>query len=301
MAENKEIKPKSFRLDDDTAERFRDIAAEIGGNQQETLSKLIEAYEFQKGKAILIERKADIERFEGYVNLLSRMFMSVLEDNQNVSETVRGEFVAQLNAKDMTIRDLQDKVNSIVSNHETVAAELEKIKEAHAATDELLKKSRSDLKEKETQLTSMLADKDVLNKALSGTIEEQKEKIARMGEELSSAQDIKEKFKGMISSLEEAEKSHMAATQEIGLLKKQLTEAEIEAQKNIARAEQVKELEFEKKMLEAERAKQSEIQKIEQEKRTEIDEYQSKYLALLERIKEQGFAESNNKGKENKK
>ena len=30
MAENKEIKPKSFRLDDDTAERFRDIAAEIG-------------------------------------------------------------------------------------------------------------------------------------------------------------------------------------------------------------------------------------------------------------------------------
>ena len=133
----------------------------------------------------------------------------------------------------------------------------------------------------------------MLNKALSGTIEEQKEKIARMGEELSSAQDIKEKFKGMISSLEEAEKSHMAATQEIGLLKKQLTEAEIEAQKNIARAEQVKELEFEKKMLEAERAKQSEIQKIEQEKRTEIDEYQSKYLALLERIKEQEFAESN--------
>jgi ribosomal protein L17 len=300
MAE-KEVKPKSFRLDDDTAERFRDIAAEIGGNQQETLSKLIEAYEFQRGKAVLIERKADIERFEGYVNLLSRMFMGVLEDNQNVSETVRGEFVAQLNAKDMTIRDLQDKVNSILLNHETVTSELEKLKEAHAVIDELLRKSRSDLKEKETQFNSMLADKDVLNKALSGSIEEQKEKIARMSEELSSAQETKVKFKEMAFSLEETEKSNVAAMQEIELLKKQLAEAEVEAQKNTARAVQAKELEFEKKLLEVEKANQSEIQRIEQEKRTEINEYQSKYLALLERIKEQGFAESDNKGKGSKK
>jgi len=300
MAE-KEVKPKSFRLDDDTAERFRDIAAEIGGNQQETLSKLIEAYEFQRGKAVLIERKADIERFEGYVNLLSRMFMAVLEDNQNVSETVRGEFVAQLNAKDMTIRDLQDKVSSILLNHETVTSELEKLKEAHAAIDELLRKSRNDLKEKEAQFNSMLADKDVLNKALSGSIEEQKEKIARMSEELASAQEVKAKFKEMVSTLEETEKSNMAAIKEIELLKKQLAEAEVEAQNNTVRAVQAKELEFEKKMLEVEKANQSELQRIEREKRTEINEYQSKYLALLERIKEQGFAESDNKGKGTKK
>ena len=300
MAE-KEVKPKSFRLDDDTAERFRDIAAEIGGNQQETLSKLIEAYEFQRGKAVLIERKADIERFEGYVNLLSRMFMGVLEDNQNVSETVRGEFVAQLNAKDMTIRDLQDKVNSILLNHETVVSELDKTKEANTVSDELLKKTRNDLREKEIQFSSMIADKDVLNKALSGTLEEQKEKIARMSEELSSAQEIKGKFKEMVSSLEETEKSNVAAMQEIELLKKQLAEAEVEAKQNTARAVQAKELEFEKKMLEVEKANQSEIQRVEQEKRTEINEYQSKYLALLERIKEQGFAENDNKGKGSKK
>lgn len=37
------------------------------------------------------------------------MFMGSLEDNQNVTETVRTEFDALLQSKDATIQDLQDK------------------------------------------------------------------------------------------------------------------------------------------------------------------------------------------------
>ena len=48
-----ELKPKSFRLNDETNEKFKEIAMEIGGNQQETLTQLIEAYELQKGKLAL--------------------------------------------------------------------------------------------------------------------------------------------------------------------------------------------------------------------------------------------------------
>ena len=64
MADGKELKPKSFRIDEATAERFKEISGQLGGNQQETLAKLIEAYEFQSGKAILTDKKADIEQFE---------------------------------------------------------------------------------------------------------------------------------------------------------------------------------------------------------------------------------------------
>ena len=42
-------------IDGGNDEKFKGISAEIGGNQQETLAKLIEAYEFQAGKAILTE------------------------------------------------------------------------------------------------------------------------------------------------------------------------------------------------------------------------------------------------------
>ena len=94
MADDKILKPKSFRIDDETADKFKEISSSIGGNQQETLAKLIEAYEFQSGKAILTEKKADIEQFEKYVTALTRMFMGSLEDNQNITETVRTEFEA---------------------------------------------------------------------------------------------------------------------------------------------------------------------------------------------------------------
>ncbi len=57
MADGKELKPRSFRIDDETAERIKEISNIIGGNQQETIAKLIEAYEFQSGKAVLIEKK----------------------------------------------------------------------------------------------------------------------------------------------------------------------------------------------------------------------------------------------------
>ena len=109
--DEKILKPKSFRIDDATAEKFKGISAEIGGNQQETLAKLIEAYEFQAGKAILTEKKADIEQFEKYVTALTRMFMGSLEDNQNITETVRTEFDAMLKSKDSTIQDLQGQLS----------------------------------------------------------------------------------------------------------------------------------------------------------------------------------------------
>ena len=105
-----ELKPKSFRIDDATAEKFKDISAAIGGNQQETLSKLIEAYEFQNGKAVLTEKKADIEQFETYIGALTRMYMGSLEDNQNLSETIRMQYDALLHSKDSVIQDLQNKL-----------------------------------------------------------------------------------------------------------------------------------------------------------------------------------------------
>ena len=41
MADGKELRPRSFRIDDETAERIKEISNTIGGNQQETLAKLI--------------------------------------------------------------------------------------------------------------------------------------------------------------------------------------------------------------------------------------------------------------------
>ncbi len=122
MGDSKELKPKSFRIDDVTADRFKEISAQIGGNQQETLAKLIEAYEFQGGKAVLTEKKADIEQFERYVTALTRMFMGSLQENQDLAAIVRTEFEAQLKSKDDVIQDLQEKLQAAKQTKEQAEA-----------------------------------------------------------------------------------------------------------------------------------------------------------------------------------
>lgn len=56
IQDKKQPSPKSFRVDDETASKIKEIAAKIGGNQQAAFSALISAYEFEQGKASTPER-----------------------------------------------------------------------------------------------------------------------------------------------------------------------------------------------------------------------------------------------------
>ena len=48
-----ETKPKSYRIDEETAERIRQITEEIGEGQQAAFARMIEAYSLQKAKVVL--------------------------------------------------------------------------------------------------------------------------------------------------------------------------------------------------------------------------------------------------------
>ncbi|MBD5165211.1 hypothetical protein [Helicobacter sp.] len=185
MADGRELKPKSFRIDDETAEKFKEISGIIGGNQQETLAKLIEAFEFQSGKAVLTDKKTDIEQFEKYVSALTRMFMGSLEDNQNITETVRMEFDALLKSKDTTIQNLQEELKKSKDQRElAIADEKQQADECSRLKSELMGYA-----EKVKDLQTALADKDSLNKALTDSCNDLKAKIGSM--EGGAAQAIK--------------------------------------------------------------------------------------------------------------
>lgn len=200
MADNKELKPKSFRISDETAEKFKEITSTIGGNQQDALSKLIEAYEFQAGKSILTDKKADIEQFERYVTVLTRMYMSSLEDNQNVTLTVRSEFEAMLKSKDAVIQDLQEKVNKAVSDREDVIL---KVKDFEAENERLCN-TVNEIAEKNNDLKNMLADKDNLNKALTDSCNDLKAKF----EQVRSLADLKEDYELLQKQQEHLQLTH---------------------------------------------------------------------------------------------
>lgn len=267
MADGKELKPKSFRIDEATAERFKEISSQIGGNQQETLSKLIEAYEFQSGKAILTDKKVDIEQFERYISAITRMYMGSLEDNQNITETVRTEYDALIKSKDATIQDLQGKLTECKQMSDTATAQ------AKEATDQNteLKAQIAELTErynnKTADMQAMLSDKDNLNKALTDSCNDLKLKIDSMEQSVNLSKSLQEKLESAEQERDRLEKKQTDHEKEISSLKEQL------------------QLANEKAMLELERNFQKQLQQIKAEHQTEIDKYQKMYLELLEQIR----------------
>lgn len=260
MSDDKILKPKSFRIDDKTADKFKEISSSIGGNQQETLAKLIEAWEFQCGKAILTEKKADIEQFEKYVNALTRMFMGSLEDNQSITETVRTEFEALLQSKDTTIQDLQVRLTATKQlkddasmNAKTYASEVDRL-------NEYIANIQKEYKSKMDDMQSMLTDKESLNRALTDSCNELKAKVDMMTAEHDEIDDLR----GKIDNLTALNDS----------LKQSVDRIKAEAQ-----------ITLDKTVLEIESKYREQIQNLKEQKQAEIDKYQQKYLELLEQLK----------------
>ncbi len=264
MTETKELKPKSFRIDEETAEKFKAISTELGNNQQQTLSKLIEAYEFQKGKSVLSQKKAEIETFENYVTILTRMYMDSLEQNENITKTTQAEFEALLVSKDETILSLQQEVKK--------AEETAKIKEEEAKQT---KQESEELEKKVSQLESLITTSDAAHAA---TIEDKEKLILALTEACDS---LKKDMENM--QKETLERSAIATKQM--QLQKEYNQLKLENTALVNEQEQLK-LSHERQLLQKELSFTKQIQELEQKRKQEIDEYQKKYLDLLDQLQQ---------------
>lgn len=298
MADGKELKPKSFRIDDETAEKFKEISNTIGGNQQETLAKLIEAYEFQSGKAILTEKKADIEQFEKYITAITRMFMGSLEDNQNITETVRTEFDALLKSKDATIQDLQEKLTVAKQLKEDATLKARTHADENARLNSAIDSLNNEYNSKMDDMQSMLSDKDSLNKALTDSCNDLKAKIEGMRETAEQSAVLRGK-------LDQLKKEHEKVIREQSDLKKQMQQEQTAHEKTVSdlkqheadaleRLKEQLQLAQDKAILQIEKSYQEQMQKLKADKQAEVDKYQQKYFDLLEQMKTQTAAVEQN-------
>lgn len=290
MADEKILKPKSFRIDDETAEKFKEISNSIGSNQQETLAKLIEAYEFQAGKAVLTEKKADIEQFEKYVNVLTRMFMGSLEDNQNITDTVKTEFEALLKSKDTTIQDLQTKVAEFKQQKESSTARANALDDENVRLNDVINTLKEEFNTKANDYEEMLKDKNDLNKALMTTCNDLKAKLDAYEKDYSEVETLRKNISDITTENDSLKKSNEANEKALTDLKadydkkiEELNKHELDA---LSHCREQMQIELDKAVLETERKYQEQIQQLKEQKQSEIDKYQQKYLSLLERLQE---------------
>lgn len=302
MSDEKILKPKSFRITDETADAFKQISTEIGGNQQEALAKLIETYEFQKGKAILTEKKADIDQFEQYITILTRMYMSSLEDNQNITTTVRTEFEALLQSKDQTIQDLQAQLTAAKQLKEASAAKAKGFSDENTRLNDYIESLKTEYSSKTNDLQAQLTDKDSLNRALTDSCNDLKNKLNALQEEHKEFSSIRSKLAELTDkcttlehSKAEAEKFLKSAIsnheQELAQLKQQETDS-------LTRIKEQADLEKDKALLALEKDYQKQIQVLKEKNQSDVDKYQQKYFDLLQQLK--SITSSSQESKESK-
>ena len=289
MSEEKILKPRTFRLDEETVEKFKEIAANTGGSQQETLAKLIEVYEIQINKGILTEKKAEIEQFERHISVLTRMYMGVLEDNQTIMETVRVEFEALLKSKDSTIQDLQGRVEKAESVKTDAFKKMKFYEEENTRLNAVIASLKEEYNTKMADMQTMLEDKEKLNEALADStknlklrIEDMKEEVEKSNQVCKELEQLKEKNALLMSEKAELEEQMQKECEryrrDMDALEqsKQVLEEEIKGQAQLA---------CERAIFEAEKKHQEQIEKLKMEKQEAIDLYQQKYLELLGQLK----------------
>ena len=259
-----ELRPRSFRIDEETAEKFKKICLEAGLNQQEALAKLIESYELQAGKVVLTEKRDEIEQFERYTSILVQKYMLALEDYQNVKRTVRTEFNALIHSKNGLIEDLQQQKKATEEAMKQATAEAKK------ATDEA-DQSRKDMNralKRCNELEEILANKDQLNKVLTSTCNELRAKVA-------SLEADQQQLEALRKELEAAKEAKQAA-------EKQLKEQQEASQKVLEDLREKMEIDKEKAVLEAEKR----LQKEHEEQIREINQRYAELIAAKLRTEE---------------
>lgn len=251
-----EVKPRSFRIDEETAEKFKKICLEAGLNQQDALAKLIESYELQAGKAVLTEKRDEIEQFERYTSILIQKYMGALEDYQNVKETVRTEFNALIHSKNGLIEDLQQQKKATEEAMKQATAEAKK------ATDEAdqLRKDLEETQKRCEDLKDSLEDKNQLNKALKAD----KDRLEAQVNVLEADQQQMEALRKELEAVKEAKQA----------AEKQLKEQQAAGKKALEDLREKMEIDKERAVLDAEKRLQKEYEE-------QLREINQRYAELI--------------------
>lgn len=319
VIENSEqLKPKSFRIDDETAGKFKEISEQLGGvNQQKTMAKLIEVYEYQSGIAVMNEAcKVEIEKFENYMNVLSRMFMNVVEEKQLQKEAVRCEYEAELEAKNNTIDDLRSKLVAAEQIKEETTEKYKRVNGENVALSKKLEKSEKEYSEKIASLENQLQDKKEMASYWKSMFEKEEEKIKNLqkiqeqNEQLSNMYKQKEKevedcknekkqvsekcveLQEQLDLLVKRNKEDLAQITE--KMNKELEDAEKNAERRLRFMEEKYQNDVERAALDKERTCQKQITKAQEQVtkaleslRKQREMYEKKYEELLKKMPEE--------------
>lgn len=297
MKEN-QTQPKSFRITEETANKLKEIASSTGKNQQETLAMLIQVYELQEGKENLSGKRDDIEKFQGLLTSVTRMYMSALEDESNAMTVARSQFEAQLNSKDQVILELQKKNKELQKscdlfcsekdNYEVQIKNLQRKKDElereqiqqKEAYDNVLQGKDELLKEKNESILTLQKDLKEIKSRYETLLAENQTKVAMQDALAEKLKSLTESYDGLEGKLRASE----TYNEELQVSIEKMRDFYAEERKRIeSQSKEKYALELERAIFEAKKESESCYEERLRRYQNDLDQYRDKYYALLEK------------------
>lgn len=304
-----EAKPRSYRVDDETAAKIKEITDGIGEGQQVAFARMIEAYHMQQTKIALGDERANVEQFESHVSIINRMYLDAIESKNNMREMVRSEFEDMLRSKDEIIQDLQDKNRKMTQEKEDAKVRASEYQSENLRVNnentELKRKNEDQRKD----YLEKLKDKESLNETLTEAMTDLKQKNDSMKSTVEATERIQRENEGLHSEvaglqarIEQMQKDAEQAQREAELKKvealheqqkeyeKQLSENKQEMlelkTKHMEQVEalQIKMQENKQEILDLRTKHMEQIEAVQSKMQEQIDKYQAKYMELLEKM-----------------
>ncbi len=211
---SEEVKNRSFRISDEVTEKFRQLCSNFD-NQNTALNALINAYEVQNATAVLTDRQADISDYNTHLQALQAAFLRNLEFTENTEERIKQEFQRQLDSKNMTILDLQDRIKQ-------TAQEKQSAEESEAAIKiemiTLSDKFTSQIDNLNTELNSVKKALNTANEQITdkqSLINEYRTKLEKTEKDVTELPRLKEKTANAEKAKAEAEKESKQLREEL--------------------------------------------------------------------------------------
>ena len=221
----------------------------------------------------------DMRQFEQYQQCLTAKFTDIIKALGTADERARLEVQQLLSSKDATIQDLQAQLEKAKSSRETYEKFYhDSINEKDALEKELEKEQlvsqglRSEMKEKEEQYNTIIADKNRLNDILTKSVDEKSRELEKLA---SYPEQINEKDKEIKRLSEQNRKQEEQAKEADYNHRMELLEKDRLIDQAKAETRQA---------MEAEMARLREKQEAELEKiREKYDQAQAKIQELMEK------------------
>ena len=261
---SEELKIKSFRISEDTTDKFRSICADFD-NQNTALSALISAYEIQNAKAVLSTRQTELEDYDVHLQALQRAFLQSLELNSNAEERIRNEFARQLDTKDKTIADYQTRIDELEG---LLKATKEKCDNDTKTASDKLSEALRDVTEANKSIDKLSSELQ----SAKATVQDKLAIIDGLTARIPETEKLQTELKEKDAAIEKTNTQHVVEKTElnnkISGLNNTITSltSEIEKLKSAAEiTEQKHQLELEKAVIDEQKKYIDEIEKLRQE------------------------------------